>query len=367
VGGSVQVAEEVESLGQYLRPPLRVECVMGAERGDKEEARDERVALVKRLKENTPHILVGTIGRVKDLASGRESTKPVVWLRNLKFMVLDEADEMLSGQNGPQQDSVQPNTNYHHLKDNIVPKTPATLAVVLVSATFSEATTQAAQLIFPQHSFVTITLTDQELNRPNIQQFYVVLHRSDERVWLDELLTRRLRCLEKLVTIFANGQIYVFCRNGDEVKAVMRENSYEGSRFTVNVEDFKSGRKTILVCTNALARGLDVQAASVVINFDLCDPQRYMQRIGRVGRFGRAGTAITLVPPYQVDNSGDRTYTIKKIMDTYHNTIRRWDFLETFPEHLDDFVPRLPGFGFDQSLLDEPPAAPEAVPPAPGT
>jgi len=43
-----------------------------------------------------------------------------------------------------------------------------------------------------------------------------------------------------------------------------------------------------------------------VINFDLCDPQRYMQRIGRVGRFGRAGTAISLIPPYQVRTQGDQ-------------------------------------------------------------
>jgi hypothetical protein len=55
---------------------------------------------------------------------------------------------------------------------------------------------------------------------------------------------------------------------------VMRNNSYEGSRYTTDVEDFKAGRKTVLVCTNALARGLDVQAASVVMNFELCDPQR---------------------------------------------------------------------------------------------
>lgn len=54
----------------------------------------------------------------------------------------------------------------------------------------------------------------------------------------------------------------------------MRNNSYEGSRYTTDVEDFKAGRKTVLVCTNALARGLDVQAASVVMNFELCDPQR---------------------------------------------------------------------------------------------
>lgn len=45
---------------------------------------------------------------------------------------------------------------------------------------------------------------------------------------------------------------------------VMKANNYPGTRYTINIEDFKAGRKTVLVCTNALARGLDVQAASVV-------------------------------------------------------------------------------------------------------
>jgi len=53
----------------------------------------------------------------------------------------------------------------------------------------------------------------------------------------------------------------------------------------------------------------------VVINFDLCDPQRYMQRIGRVGRFGRAGTAISIIPPYQVDKSSGRNYSIQHITE----------------------------------------------------
>jgi len=55
-----------------------------------------------------------------------------------------------------------------------------------------------------------------------------------------------------------------------QVEMVMKANNYPGTRYTINIEDFKAGRKTVLVCTNALARGLDVQAASVVSACNAC-------------------------------------------------------------------------------------------------
>ena len=134
-----------------------------------------------------------------------------------------------------------------------------------------------------------------------------------------------------------------------------------------------------------------------------------MQRIGRVGRFGRAGTAISLIPPYQVDKSSGRNYSIQHITEVspasfspslppsllpslhllasfpflytgdaaaylafvlsssssslppslppslpqaYHNTINRWDFLQGDYPPRDPFVLQLPGFGIEQDLLD---------------
>lgn len=139
-----QVTSEIESLGQYLDPKLRIKCCVGSPNVKTEEARDERIALVKSLKTEPPHVLVGTMGRVCDLAEGRDRSGPVIWcvgacvgglcstdrptgmssclatrstrltgacarasrsipcqppppprLKNTKFLVLDEADEML--------------------------------------------------------------------------------------------------------------------------------------------------------------------------------------------------------------------------------------------------------------------------------
>lgn len=74
-----QVTAEIESLGQYLEPKLRIKCCVGSPNVKTEEARDERIALVKSLKTEPPHVLVGTMGRVCDLAEGRDRSGPVIW------------------------------------------------------------------------------------------------------------------------------------------------------------------------------------------------------------------------------------------------------------------------------------------------
>jgi hypothetical protein len=74
-----QVTSEIESLGQYLEPKLRIKCCVGSPNVKTEEARDERIALVKSLKTEPPHVLVGTMGRICDLAEGRDRSGPVIW------------------------------------------------------------------------------------------------------------------------------------------------------------------------------------------------------------------------------------------------------------------------------------------------
>ena len=73
------MTSEIESLGQYLEPKLRIKCCVGSPNVKTEEARDERIALVKSLKTEPPHVLVGTMGRVCDLAEGRDRSGPVIW------------------------------------------------------------------------------------------------------------------------------------------------------------------------------------------------------------------------------------------------------------------------------------------------
>ena len=85
---TIQVTAEIESLGQYLEPKLRIKCCVGSPNVKTEEARDERIALVKSLKSEPPHVLVGTMGRVCDLAEGRDRSGPVIWCVFLGLCVL---------------------------------------------------------------------------------------------------------------------------------------------------------------------------------------------------------------------------------------------------------------------------------------
>lgn len=143
------MTEEIRALGQYLDPPLKIVCCVGSAKVQTEEARDERVAMVKELRADPPHVLVGTIGRVCDLSEGRMSSSnpeskgaPVIWLRNTKFLVLDEADEMLFDSRNPETEAGygrqggHTNSNYLALQ-SLTHKIAPTTQIVLTSATFS--------------------------------------------------------------------------------------------------------------------------------------------------------------------------------------------------------------------------------------
>ena len=81
--------------------------------------------------------------------------------------------------------------------------------------------------------------------------------------------------------------------------------AYEGHERDLLIDSFRNGQAKILITTNVLARGIDVQSVSMVVNYDVpdrmergkmvADPQTYLHRIGRTGRFGRVGVAVTFV------------------------------------------------------------------------
>lgn len=89
-------------------------------------------------------------------------------------------------------------------------------------------------------------------------------------------------------------------------KVVSLTGGYEGSQRDVIIDSFRMGHAKVLITTNVLARGIDVQSVSMVVNYDVpdkfvggrkfvADPQTYLHRIGRTGRFGRVGVAVTFV------------------------------------------------------------------------
>jgi len=227
------------------------------------------------------HIVVGTVGRVLDLI-GRRS----LVLDSCRFVVLDEADEMLD-------------LGFLEDVEKILRLTPNSRQTALFSATMPQPIRTLADnyLYDPDHVKVeTATMTVD-----SVEQFQVDVKPNEKADKLVEVLAaeRPEQALVFVRTKIRTDQLYRKMRDrGFNVKALHGDMT-QGARDGVML-GFKGGRVPILVATDVAARGLDISTVTHVINFDVPrSPDVYVHRIGRTGRVGRSGRAITFVEPRQ--------------------------------------------------------------------
>ena len=209
-------------------------------------------------------IVVGTPGRVFDNIQRRRFRTD-----KIKMFILDEADEMLS-------------SGFKEQIYQIFTLLPPTTQVVLLSATMP----------------VRILVKKDELTLEGIKQFYVNVEEEEYKY----------ECLTDLYDSISVTQAVIFCntrRKVEELTTKLRNDKFTVSaiysdlpqqeRDTI-MKEFRSGSSRILISTDLLARGIDVQQVSLVINYDLpANKENYIHRIGRGGRFGRKGVAINFV------------------------------------------------------------------------
>jgi len=243
------------------------------------------------------HMVVGTPGRVFDMIGKRH-----LRVDDLLTFVLDEADEMLS----------------RGFKDQIydIFKTmPPNLQVCLFSATMAPEILDLTTKFM--RDAVRILVKKDELTLEGIRQFYVAIEKEEWK--LDTLCD-----LYETLTI---TQAIIYCNTRRKVDFLADQ---LGKRdFTIStmhadldqkerdlvMREFRSGSSRVLISTDLLARGIDVQQVSLVINYDLPqNMENYLHRIGRSGRFGRKGVAINFVT-----NSDVRA--MKDIEKFYHTQI----------------------------------------------
>jgi ATP-dependent RNA helicase DeaD len=227
------------------------------------------------------HIVVGTVGRVKDLIS-RHS----LMLHSCRFVVLDEADEMLD-------------LGFLEDVERILSLTPGSRQTALFSATMpTEIKRLAAQYLYDP---VTVKVQAATLTVDTVEQFALEVQPRDKADTLVQLLEaeRPDQALIFVRTKIRCDQLYRTLRDrGMNVKALHGDMS-QGSRDGVMIS-FKEGRTPLLVATDVASRGLDISGISHVINFDVpTSPDVYVHRIGRTGRVGRSGRAITFFEPRQ--------------------------------------------------------------------
>jgi len=261
-----QIQKVVMSLGDYMGAQCHA-CIGGT--SVKEDMRKL---------DHGQHIVVGTPGRVFDMIS-----RKVLRTADIKQFVLDEADEMLSRGFKDQIYDV-----FRHLNQEI--------QVILLSATMPAEVLEVTTRFMREP--VRILVKKEELTLEGIRQFYISVEREEWK--LDTLCD-----LYETLTI---TQAVIFCntrRKVDWLTEKMHQRDFTVSAMhgdmdqkerDVIMREFRSGSSRVLITTDLLARGIDVQQVSLVINYDLpTNRENYIHRIGRGGRFGRKGVAINFV------------------------------------------------------------------------
>ncbi|WP_448808550.1 DEAD/DEAH box helicase [Agromyces bauzanensis] len=225
------------------------------------------------------HIVVGTPGRIMD-----HMDKGTLDLSELKYLVLDEADEMLK-------------MGFAEDVETILADTPADKQVALFSATMPASIRRMSQQYL--HDPEEITVKTKTQTHANISQRYLLVSYAQKV----DALTRILE-----VENFEGMIVFVRTKNvTEELAEKLRARGYEAAAINGDiaqaqrertVNQLKSGKLDILVATDVAARGLDVDRISHVVNFDIpTDSEPYVHRIGRTGRAGRTGDAISFVTP----------------------------------------------------------------------
>ncbi|SPQ24550.1 1c4faecf-f1cf-41ab-bf8a-06a813f9a01b [Thermothielavioides terrestris] len=222
------------------------------------------------------HIVVGTPGRILDLAS-----KQVADLSECPMFIMDEADKLLSVEFTP---VIEQLLQFH----------PKDRQVMLFSATFPLSVKDFSDknMVSPYE----INLMD-ELTLRGITQYYAYVEEK-----------QKVHCLNTLFSKLQINQSIIFCNSTNRVELLAKKITelgyscfYSHAKMAQQARnrvfhDFRNGACRNLVCSDLLTRGIDIQAVNVVINFDFPkNAETYLHRIGRSGRYGHLGLAINLI------------------------------------------------------------------------
>jgi ATP-dependent RNA helicase DeaD len=227
------------------------------------------------------HVVVGTVGRVLDLIS-RHS----IVLHDCRFVVLDEADEMLD-------------LGFLEDVERILSLTPSGRQTALFSATMPPPIRKLADRYL--YDPVTISVKAATLTIDTVAQFQLQVEPREKPRKLVEVLRaeRPEQAIVFVRTKIRCDQLYRTLRDGGMNVRALHGDMTQGARDGVMLA-FKGGRVPILVATDVAARGLDISTVTHVVNYDVpTSPDTYVHRIGRTGRVGRSGRAITFVEARQ--------------------------------------------------------------------
>ena len=254
------------------------------------------------------HIMIGTPGRIYDLL-----TKNLLCRDNIHTVILDEADEMLS----------------RGFKDqiyfilNILNKN---IHIALISATMPEDILNISNEFMKEP--LKLLIQKDNLTLEGIRQYYIAMEKEEYKLDTLEDLYKVIKISQCIIYTNSKKKTEFICKFLNErgfPVTFMHGGLAQDDRKSI-MEDFRCGNIKILITTDILSRGIDIQQVSLVINYDLPkEKETYIHRIGRSGRYGRKGVSINFVT--------DRDDGKLKELQSYYNTK-----IEEMPQNINDYL-----------------------------
>jgi ATP-dependent RNA helicase DeaD len=262
----LQITNDLTQYARFIKEARLAAVYGGASMG-------EQIRLLKK----GAQIIVATPGRLLDLIR-----RQAVQTDQVRFCVLDEADEMLS-------------MGFQEELDEILKQTPATKRTWLFSATMPSEAARIAKAYM--NDPVEITIGRRNIGAANIDHNCYVIREKD-----------RYPALKRLIDYVPDIYGLIFCRTREETRTVAEKLMKDGynaealhgdlsqEQRSAIMRKFRERTLQLLVATDVAARGLDVEDISHVINYNLPDePERYTHRSGRTARAGKSGVSLILV------------------------------------------------------------------------
>lgn len=274
------------SIGSYMKDINFSYSVGGADRFNNIKELGGVTGSKKMDETQIAQFIVATPGRLKDLLSHNPEL-----FDNIKLLIIDECDELLRG------------TFKEELK-TIIKALPTDIKISLFSATLNVDVVKLTDALLDNP--VKILIKKEKITLKGIKQTYVKINHQDDKI---EFLKDMLKTLPiQQFIVYVNSK-----KNAEKLKEYLEKENY--AVMTINssnskieraeiIRNFKKGGAKCLISTDLLARGIDIQQLSLVINYDLPradNIQAYIHRIGRSGRFGKKGLSINLITDYDKD------------------------------------------------------------------
>lgn len=279
---ALQVANEIESLS--LGKNIKITPVYGGQSFDIQ---------IRKLKKGSD-IIVGTPGRIIDLMD-----RKLIKLQNLKYFILDEADEML-------------NMGFLEEIEKILSNTNNDKRMLFFSATMPNEIMKIAKTYMKDYSILAVKA--KELTTNLTEQIYYEVRESD-----------KFEVLCRVIDLMSDFYGIIFCKtkvDANDLVGKLNDKGYDAEGLhgdisqnyrEVTLKRFRDRKINILVATDVAARGIDINDLTHVINYSIPqEAESYVHRIGRTGRAGKEGTAITFV----TQRDRKRLQQIEKIVKT---------------------------------------------------